>query len=82
MAKIEVKFNLGDEVFVIASDRWSLHYVTRGKVEGVSVDKDGAEYLIDDSNEFYKENDLLSVNCSPDELYDRIYKITDKEEEE
>lgn len=82
MAKIEVKFNLGDEVFVIASDRCGFHYVTRGKVEAVSVDKDGAEYLIDDSNEFYKEEDLLSVNCSPDELYDRIYKMTDKEEEE
>lgn len=81
MAKIEVKFNLGDEVFVIASDGWSIHYVTRGKVKAVFVDKDGAEYLVDGSDKLYKEKYLLSVNCSPDELYDRIYKMTDKEEE-
>lgn len=83
MAKIDVKYNLDDEVLVITSDRWRNHYIiTRGKVEAVSVDKDGAEYLVDDSDEFYKEEDLLSVNCSPDELYDRIYKMTDKEEED
>lgn len=82
MAKIDVKYNLDDEVFVLTSDRWRTHYITRGKVKAVFVDKDGAEYLVDGSDKLYKEEYLLSVNCSPDELYDRIYKMTDKEEEE
>lgn len=82
MAKIDVKYNLDDEVFVITSDRWRNHYITRGKVKAVFVDKDGAEYLVDGSDKLYKEEYLLSVNCSPDELYDRIYKMTDKEEKE
>lgn len=81
MAKIEVKFNLGDEVFVFQKTTYYGNYLYRGKVEGISIDEDGAEYLIDDSAEFYKEEDLLSVACSSDELYDRVYKMTDKEEE-
>lgn len=80
MAKIEVKFNLGDEVFAFQTTTYG-NYLYRGKVEGISIDEDGAEYLVDDSYEFYKEEDLLSVACSSDELYDRVYKMTDKEEE-
>lgn len=79
MAKIEVKFNLGDEVFAFQTTTYG-PYLYRGKVEGISIDEDGAEYLIDDSYEFYKEEDLLSVACSSDELYDKIYELTKKVE--
>ena len=78
MAKIDTKFNLGDEVFTFGENGWG-SYINRSKVEGISIDESGNEYLVHNIDEFYKEKDLLSTNCTPEELYNKIIEFVEEE---
>lgn len=79
MAKIDTKFNLGDEVLAFEIYNRGA-YINRGKVEGISIDETGNDYLVCDMGVFYEEKDLLSVNCTPEELYNKIIEFVKEEE--
>lgn len=80
MAIINTKFDIGDEVFTFEKTEKGELLVNRGKITEICIDKDGATYYIDEIFAEYSEDDVLSVNCISDEIYDKIYELTKREE--
>lgn len=80
MAKIDTKFGLGEEVFTFEKNDNDELLINRGKIEQICIDSNNVLYYIDDIYVEYKENDLLSADCTSDELYDKIYELTKKVE--
>ena len=78
MAKIETKFDIGDEVFTFEKTENRELVINRGKITEICIDKDGATYYIDAIFAKYSEDDILSVDCTSDELYDKLYELTEK----
>ena len=80
MAIINTKFDIGDEVFTFEKTENRELVINRGKITEICIDKDGATYYIDEIFAEYSEDDVLSVNCISDEIYDKIYELTKREE--
>lgn len=80
MAKIEVKFNLGDEVFTFEKNDDDELLINRGKIEQICVYSNDVLYYVDDKFIEYEENDLLNADCTSDDLYEKIYELTKKVE--
>ena len=78
MAIINIKFDIGDEVFTFEKTENDEILINRGKITGICIDKDGAAYYVDEIFVEYSEDDILSVNCISDEIYDKIYELTEK----
>ena len=80
MAIINTKFDIGDEVFTFEKTENRELVINRGKITEICIDKDGATYYMDEIFAEYSEDDVLSVNCLSDELYDKIHELTKREE--
>lgn len=80
MAIINTKFDIGDEVFTFEKTENGELLVNRGKITEICIDKEGAAYYVDEIFVEYNEDDIISVNCISDEIYDKIYELTKKVE--
>lgn len=80
MAKIDTKFNLGDEVFTFEKNDDDELLINRGKIEQICIYSGGVLYYVDDKYIEYEENDLLNADCTSDDLYEKIYELTKKVE--
>ena len=78
MAKIDTKFSLDDEVFTFEKTENDEILINRGKVTEICIDKDGVAYYVDEIFVEYTENDLINADCTSDELYDKLYELTEK----
>lgn len=80
MAKINTKFGLGEEVFTFEKSDYGDVCINRGKIAQICIDSNSVLYYLDDIYVEYEENNLLSADCTSDELYDKIYELTKKAE--
>lgn len=77
MAKIDVKFGLGDEVFVFEKAENGDTVINKGKIEQICIDKEGTSYFIDDFYDEYYEDDIISVNADPADVSKKLYEVTE-----
>lgn len=78
MAKIDTKFGLDDEVFTFEKTENDEILINRGKITEMCIDKDGVGYYIDDIFVEYSEDKLIDACCDPDDLYIKLYELTEK----